>query len=330
MKNTISKKVLQCDRLGDLKYSALYARLKFLGKEETIEEIYQLSKRFDDNKPPKSTYDAKGRKPTHFNIRGVMLKPDCQYIFYHSLWVLYFICNSDLYKYACEFDEFYDTFKGKSKVCQADSIRRIVKIGLEASIKECSSFLINLFLRYKNKRKTEQRVLTTVVNMKDEIWDTIIDRPTMWGNPFHMKEDTTEERKRVYKLYMSHFWKTDLPEKIYILIGDKLGCWCKPKLCHGMYLAKIANQLCMMSILKPGISNNNIINLLNKRVKLFYLDKKTPVVRLGKIIDLLYLREDNISIKFEYDSLIGYVIINIEDKNILGILEINKNGGITT
>jgi len=79
---------------------------------------------------------------------------------------------------------------------------------------------------------------TTVVNLrtcKDK--DIIrIDRTTIFGNPFVMQAES--ERAEVIHKYREYFYvrvgkDVDFLNKILKLKSKKLGCWCKPKACHG-------------------------------------------------------------------------------------------------
>lgn len=72
--------------------------------------------------------------------------------------------------------------------------------------------------------------------------DVYIGRPSKWGNPFVIGRDGT--RAQVIEKYRA--WLTgnkvlmaDLPA----LRGKRLGCYCKPKPCHGDVLAELADQL---------------------------------------------------------------------------------------
>jgi hypothetical protein len=71
-----------------------------------------------------------------------------------------------------------------------------------------------------------------------------VDRSTALGNPFHMNNNSDEERDRVcndYKVYfknevLNHFSRAikildDIKEKLK-QNDVTLGCWCFPKRCH--------------------------------------------------------------------------------------------------
>ena len=85
--------------------------------------------------------------------------------------------------------------------------------------------------------------MTKVVNLKKEKYDIYIGRGSKWGNPFQMKNWSDEERNRVCDEYEKWFWTTELPNHIHELKDMTLGCYCKPKRCHGDFLAKLANDL---------------------------------------------------------------------------------------
>jgi len=82
---------------------------------------------------------------------------------------------------------------------------------------------------------------TTVVHCKKEPFDVYIGRGSKWGNPFTIGKDGT--RTEVIEKYRKYIWhNTELYEDIFNeLKGKILGCWCKPKACHGDVLAKIAD-----------------------------------------------------------------------------------------
>lgn len=76
-----------------------------------------------------------------------------------------------------------------------------------------------------------------VVHFKKEPYDVYIGRPSKWGNPFD-EDGTREERIQKYK-----DWVYTQPELIAEikkeLTGKVLGCWCKPKPCHGDIILEI-------------------------------------------------------------------------------------------
>jgi len=82
-----------------------------------------------------------------------------------------------------------------------------------------------------------------VVNLKKAKYDIYIGRGSKWGNPFIMKDYSQQERDRVCDEYEKWFWTTDLPKQLHELKDKILGCYCKPKRCHGDFLAKEVNNL---------------------------------------------------------------------------------------
>ncbi len=76
-----------------------------------------------------------------------------------------------------------------------------------------------------------------VVNLRNEPCDVLIDRTSKWGNFFIIGIDG--DRDEVCDKYEAWFFTqpqliADLPE----LVGKVIGCWCKPKRCHGDFLVK--------------------------------------------------------------------------------------------
>jgi hypothetical protein len=67
----------------------------------------------------------------------------------------------------------------------------------------------------------------------------MIDRTTPFGNPFKLEEDggdySREESVEAYREWFKKKIKndSDFREKVEDLRGETLGCWCKPKACHG-------------------------------------------------------------------------------------------------
>lgn len=91
--------------------------------------------------------------------------------------------------------------------------------------------------------------MTKVVHCKNNPYDVYIGRPSKWGNPYSHKENTLAEfkvksRKEAIEKYESYLLSNPvLMNSIGELKGKTLGCWCKPKSCHGDILAKYANGI---------------------------------------------------------------------------------------
>lgn len=73
--------------------------------------------------------------------------------------------------------------------------------------------------------------------------DVYIGRPSKWGNPFSHRGGTkalfvvptVEEAINLYDLWLNE--QEALLAVLEQLRGKTLGCWCKPRLCHGDVLA---------------------------------------------------------------------------------------------
>lgn len=83
---------------------------------------------------------------------------------------------------------------------------------------------------------------TVVVNCRVDNYDIFIGRPSIWGNPFKEgRHGTREEVIEKYREYIkTHPFLLDLARKE--LKGAVLGCYCKPKPCHGDVLAELVNE----------------------------------------------------------------------------------------
>jgi hypothetical protein len=83
--------------------------------------------------------------------------------------------------------------------------------------------------------------MTIVVHCKKEPYDVYIGRPSKWGNPFKIGPDET--REQVIEKYREYILsRPDLIASLHELKGKRLGCWCKPKACHGDVLAELADK----------------------------------------------------------------------------------------
>ncbi len=89
---------------------------------------------------------------------------------------------------------------------------------------------INKELQYKNLKSTPSY--------------EYIGRGSYWGNPYSMY-DEGENREEVIRKFKYDFDFDKFPKKIksevYKLSGKRLGCFCKPELCHGDILADFLN-----------------------------------------------------------------------------------------
>lgn len=151
-------KVLECSSRGDRRFSALFAQVTIKGKTQSIEEWYQGSKRDLDGKRV-----GKG-KPFAYIVdpfTGDRLSGKEATSLYRGLWITYLSKNPELVKYAEQFDEFHDMFKGKNTVnCQADVIAAYVKgdrDGFVASVR-ASDWYKNMAHKMKGKKSLEEQI----------------------------------------------------------------------------------------------------------------------------------------------------------------------------
>lgn len=115
----IIKKVLECSSRGDKRFSAMYAKVEVFGVMDSIENHYQKSKRDATGNPVKKGQPVDHMVLNHHKFPASMLTD-----FYRLLWIKYLDKNPELVKYARQFDEFTDMFRGKNTInCQADVIR---------------------------------------------------------------------------------------------------------------------------------------------------------------------------------------------------------------
>lgn len=114
---------LECSSAGDKRFSAFYAKITLCGVYDSIENHYQLSKRWTDEPAPKTWRDAKGRLPDYFVV-GTKVYDDVWKIkdFYYALWFRYLDENPDLVRFLRQYDHFTDRFATRGGVSQADAI----------------------------------------------------------------------------------------------------------------------------------------------------------------------------------------------------------------
>ena len=78
-----------------------------------------------------------------------------------------------------------------------------------------------------------------VVNIQNEKPDGVdkifIGRPSLWENPFTVKE---YGRTLAIDMFEKHLFSSGLINKIHLLKGKKLVCFCAPMDCHGHIIAK--------------------------------------------------------------------------------------------
>jgi len=86
-----------------------------------------------------------------------------------------------------------------------------------------------------------------VVHCKKEEFDVYVGRGSRWGNPYSHREGTLAEHvvgsrsEAIQKFEEYLLSNEELMESLSELKGKTLGCWCKPKSCHGDILLRYAN-----------------------------------------------------------------------------------------
>lgn len=87
--------------------------------------------------------------------------------------------------------------------------------------------------------------LTKVVNKYKESYDEYIGRGSDWGNPVAITNDVS--REDAIEAFEEMFHNTveaneQVRERVQILRGKVLGCFCKPQACHGDIIADYLNS----------------------------------------------------------------------------------------
>lgn len=131
----MQRQILECSSRGDRRFSALYARIEVFGRCATIEEHYQMAKRFPWK--PLTWREAKGRRPTHLEIGGRVFPVSYLTAWYALLWLLYLDAHPELVGHARRFDGFCDSFAGPGRNSQAEMVRLYVKQGRGALLALC-------------------------------------------------------------------------------------------------------------------------------------------------------------------------------------------------
>lgn len=108
--------------------------------------------------------------------------------------------------------------------------------------------------------KKQYLITTNVVHCKKEPYDEYIGRGSRLGNPFtHIKDrktlaqyvvDSRESSILNFEVYLRTLLEnqrlsgsSELKDHLLSLRGKTLGCFCKPKSCHGDVIAKIIEEL---------------------------------------------------------------------------------------
>ena len=89
--------------------------------------------------------------------------------------------------------------------------------------------------------------MTTVVHVSRDTFDVYIGRArqcfpkSKWHNPYKIGPDgTRSEVIAKYRVYVLS--DPELLSALHEVRGKRLGCWCKPRACHGDVLAELADN----------------------------------------------------------------------------------------
>lgn len=87
--------------------------------------------------------------------------------------------------------------------------------------------------------------MTEVVNKRDRLYDVYIGRGSIWGNPFTVEKYGRDGCIDKYEHYIRDKLQNnpELWQELQKLEGKVLGCFCKPKRCHGDILVKILEEI---------------------------------------------------------------------------------------
>lgn len=95
--------------------------------------------------------------------------------------------------------------------------------------------------------------MCTVVNKYKEDYDVYIGRGSKWGNPYTLNPDKSGFEtisctglEVCIDQYGDHLWEMIKDGRVTIdeliaLDGKRLGCFCKPKPCHGDVIVRAVN-----------------------------------------------------------------------------------------
>ena len=82
---------------------------------------------------------------------------------------------------------------------------------------------------------------TIIVNLRNSQYDIYIGRPSKWGNPFIIGRDGN--REEVIEKYRDWILSNiNLMNDLTELKDRALGCFCKPKPCHGDVLVELCDK----------------------------------------------------------------------------------------
>lgn len=91
--------------------------------------------------------------------------------------------------------------------------------------------------------------MPVILNMKDPGWRNVpgesvyVGRPSVFGNPYEMKNNSQAERDRVCDLFEEHVAESPTLQQLALFLkGKNLVCYCYPKRCHAETWLRYAND----------------------------------------------------------------------------------------
>jgi hypothetical protein len=79
-----------------------------------------------------------------------------------------------------------------------------------------------------------------IVHCKREPFDVYIGRPSKWGNPYPLSDQSRGATLALYRSWILN--RQDLIKDLPELNGKILGCWCSPNPCHGDILNELLQK----------------------------------------------------------------------------------------
>jgi len=85
---------------------------------------------------------------------------------------------------------------------------------------------------------------TKVVNRRNDTYMALVDRTTVFGNPFVLgRHGNRDEVIAKFREYWYAPEQADLRARaVRELKGKRIACWCSPQACHGDVIAQYLNQ----------------------------------------------------------------------------------------
>lgn len=118
--------VLECSRLGDVRFTAEEAKVEVYGEWNSIFNHYQMKKRFLSEAgewQTMETHQSGGIRPLAFKIGSFYLPTRYGTMYYILLWLKFLESHPELVDYLAQFDDYLDSTKQGNWMTGADIIR---------------------------------------------------------------------------------------------------------------------------------------------------------------------------------------------------------------